>query len=245
MSIRAARPLSSPNTAPQPLGCRLAVVARGLVPAAAASLIGLPLAAHIGHAQVAPVTPVIVAGEEPTLPPRAENSSRPLAPMTSDLRWANFRRQVAGPGLIIGSAFNATLAQSGGNPTGWSKGGTGYGRRFASAAGATVVRASVEAGSAAALNYDMRYQRSDATGFLPRFGHAVFSSFLARNASGGRVLATPRFLGAAASGAARSAWEPPGGIDPRFVGRTVLSSVGIGALVNVVREFRPQHSGRR
>ena len=164
--------------------------------------------------------------------------------MTSGLRRSMYRRRVAGPGLVVGAAISAGFAQLGDQPNDWPQGGDGYGRRLASAAGRTVVHASLEAGSAAALGYDMRYRPSTETGFIPRLGHAVLGSVTARNARGGGVLAIPRLVGAAGGAAAQSAWQPAGGVDARFVGRNVLGSVAIGAALNVFREFRPPRAER-
>jgi hypothetical protein len=89
-------------------------------------------------------------------------------------------------------------------PREWGQGGAAYGKRVASASGATAIRDVFAFALDASLREDPRYRRSGHGNFFARAGHAARETFVTRT-DGGRVrFATWRF--GSAVGAAWTCW---------------------------------------
>lgn len=160
-------------------------------------------------------------------------------PLTSRERWNLYAKKTYGPEAWARDAFVSGLRQLKNEPPEWGQGAAGYGHRFGAGFARHVVRASIEYGGGALLGEDPRYERCQCRGAFPRAGHAVKSTFLARNREGERVLAAARLTGIYGSQVIALAWYPK-----RYtvVGdglRWGTLSLGFNAGFNVLREFWP------
>ncbi len=253
MAARVPRPTPPIFAVRRPGRAPLAVTRRGRRAACVAAA-SVSLAARVGSAQApervpaaaqpasAPATAFVADAPVPAAPVPAAPARTPI---TSAMRWTAYRRQVGGPQLVVRTAVGAGFDQWGDRPAAWPQGATGYARRAASWAGRAVVQHSLEAGTAAALRRDPRIRPSGAAGVAPRVAHAFLESVTDRTRDGRRVFPVSVLVGAVGATAAQSAWEPPGGVDGRFVARRALTAVAFRALVHVAREFQPRRPGTR
>ena len=164
------------------------------------------------------------------------NPSRPLT-VGGKLRF--YLKATYGPGPLLSMAASAGLNQWRDFPTQWGQGMEGYGRRFASRVGQSTLNNSVRFGVGVALREDPRYFPSARKAFLPRIGHALAYTFVARTDSGGRTFAVSRFAGAFGSAFISNSWYPAGVDDTNHaLGRAGIT-VAVDAGMNVVREFWP------
>lgn len=143
------------------------------------------------------------------------------------------------PGGLIGPLMGAGIAQLRDTPPEWEQGAAGYGRRFASAYGRSVISRTIAFGVAAADREDSRYFRSGDRGIWRRTRHAVGATFVSRAGSGGSMPAISRFTGIYGAAFIANSWEPASQDSPKDAlerGSTaLLSSVGW----HVFEEFWP------
>jgi len=148
------------------------------------------------------------------------------------------------PESLIGPALGAGIGQWRDTPPEWGQGAEGYGRRFASGLGRSVIARTIEFGVAAADGEDTRFYPSGETGVWRRTRHAVVETFVSRTPTGESMPAFSRFAGAYGAGFIANAWEPRSANstgDALERGSTaMLSSVGW----HVFREFWPDIRNR-
>ena len=147
------------------------------------------------------------------------------------------------PQSLVGPLLGAGIAQAEGTPHEWGGGMEGFGKRFASSYGRSVIGRTVEFGVAAADHEDPRYHPSDQTGVWRRTRHAIAATFVSQTTSGGSMPAFSRIAGAYSAGFIANAWEPPSqnsaGHALERGSTSLLSSVGW----HVFEEFWPDIRG--
>jgi hypothetical protein len=164
---------------------------------------------------------------------------KPSRPLTVGGKLRFYLKATYGPGPLLNMAAWAGLNQWRDFPTQWGQGMEGYGRRFASRVGQSTLNNSIRFGVGAALREDPRYFPSERKGVLPRIGHALAYTFVARTDSGGRTFAVSHFAGALGSAFISNSWYPAGVDDTNHaLGRAGIT-VAVDAGMNVVREFWP------
>jgi hypothetical protein len=112
--------------------------------------------------------------------------------------------------------------------------GTGnFGQRLGTSFGIHAAKNTVEYTVGGLRHEDLHYHRSTTPGFGPRLGHALASTFVTRKTTTGKkTVAAGKLSGAATTGLLAGAAS--GG-----------TSLGVGAGVNVAREFWPRHHKAR
>ena len=106
-----------------------------------------------------------------------------------------YRAQMFAPYALASVMFVSGLHQAEHYPSEWREGTAGFGMRLASNLGTEMANATARYLLSEALHEDARYHRCGCRGFLPRFGHAVFSAAIARRgADGHEVFGVPNFL---------------------------------------------------
>jgi hypothetical protein len=163
--------------------------------------------------------------------------------LTFDRRLNLYLHSYVMPQSLIGPLLGAGIAQAEGTPHEWGGGMEGFGRRFASSYGRSVIGRTVEFGVAAADHEDPRYHPSEQTGAWRRTRHAIAATFVSQTTSGGSMLAFSRIAGAYSAGFIANAWEPS---SQNSVGHamergstSLLSSIGW----HVLEEFWPDIRG--
>lgn len=187
--------------------------------AALASLVLLALLPGASAAQDAPV-------------PVPSDRDRPAG----SERFKNFLLDAAGPAVLVETLGWAGVAQVRESPAGWGAGASGFGKRYASLMGQSVIQEAVTYGLSEALTVDSRFHKSAKHGLLPRAGEAVLQAVTSRRADGRRVVSAPLAAGYVAGGLGMITWFPDG--------YTWKDGVGYGGLalasragVNLIREF--------
>jgi hypothetical protein len=172
--------------------------------------------------------------------PRAfaqESAAPPAATRPPDSqRFKNFVIDAVGPVVLVETIGWAGWAQANETPAEWGGGAKGFGKRYASLIGQSVIQESVAYGMSEALAVDSRFHPSHKRGFFPRAGDALLQSITSRRANGSRVLSAPLLAGYAAGGLGMVAWYPDGytykdGL--RYGGLALASRAG----VDLIREF--------
>ncbi len=159
--------------------------------------------------------------------------SRPSA----DKRFKRFVNDTVGPFAWVGVGAAAAFSTAGNSPKEWGRTTDGFGRRFASNFGKTVIRNTVIYGMDEALKLDSHNYRSTKRDVGSRVTNALLSTVTARTANGKRTIGLPRIVGTySANMIASEAWYPSR-YNWKDGFRTGSISLGANALFNLVREF--------
>jgi len=107
-------------------------------------------------------------------------------------KFHNYLFDAFGPYPIVGAAIAAGINQADNAPPEWGQGAEGYGERFGSDFGILAISTSARYGLAEVFREDTLYYRCECSGFFPRLGHALISTFTARRGDDGhRVFSFP------------------------------------------------------
>ena len=189
---------------------------------------------HIGGALLAvpmlAFAPTALAQTAPS--PAPSEDARPAAPQ----RFRNFVVDAAGPMVLVETVAWAGVAQASNTPAAWGSGAEGFGKRYTSLIGQSVIQEAVAYGLSEAWAVDSRFRKSKKHGVFPRAGDALLQAVTSRRGNGDRVVSAPLLAGYAAGGLGMMAWYPDG--------YTYKDGLGYGALaltsraaVNLIREL--------
>ena len=159
------------------------------------------------------------------------------SPLTSNERRQIYLQQtLTRPGDYAKRMFGAAIDQARGVPR-WQGGWGGYGERFASREGQFISANTLAYLGNAAMNYEVRYDRCNCSGFWPRTRHAIMRNFLTYNGGGQVRPQWSLYGGSFGGGLISSTWKPdhPGPLTN--AGYAVLGQAGYGALLNFFVEF--------
>jgi hypothetical protein len=126
-------------------------------------------------------------------------------------------------------------------PHEWGSGASGLGKRFASAFGHHLVKATVQTGVAKAFHEDLKYYPSEQQGFGHRLGHALVSTVYVRKTNReGQTISSAKISGNVAGGFISRLWQPASlhTVASGFASTGI--SFGVDAGLNVAREFWPR-----
>jgi hypothetical protein len=155
----------------------------------------------------------------------------------SATRLTRFGRDVV-YGTAEGLAF-AGVDQVTHSPGEWGKGWRGYEKRAASNVGEFLIQESVTEGLAAAMNRPLDYTRCKCRGTTTRIERAIKGAFTDQMPDGTHPLAIPRIVGAYTGSLAQATWRPDASSGRVRVGLlNGTTSLAIGALINLYREFK-------
>ena len=176
------------------------------------------------------------------LPPSAysgNGAAACLPPLTGKERLKDYARWTIGPDALLGTAAAAGIAQARNHPSAWEQGMAGYGRRFASRVGKTVVNSTVRLGVESALGEDSRYYPSPRRGLGNRISHVFRTTLLARKPDGHETLAVGRLAGALSGGLVSRAWQPENQNSLRQGFESGAVSYGLDFASHTFEEFWP------
>jgi hypothetical protein len=166
----------------------------------------------------------------------------PLVTLTGRQRFKLYLAQsFTTPGIYIKSTLFSLSAQIANSPPEWGGGIGGYGPRFGSRYGQSLIQNTLASAGNALLGYEPRYDRCRCTGFWPRTGHAFMRNFVTYNRTEKQL--RPQFAlyaGALGSGAISSAWYPskPNAWVEGY--QAMILQAGWGLATNWVGEFAPE-----
>lgn len=117
----------------------------------------------------------------------------------------------------------------------------GFGKRVGSGLGKNAVKTTVEYAVAGARHEDLRYHRSNKSGFKPRMEHALVSTVVTNKTTNGKkTVAAGKISGNVASGFASRAWQPAALRTASSGAASAGVAVGAEAGANVAQEFWPE-----
>ena len=178
--------------------------------------------------------------DQPT-PGAAQPVQSSFKPLTGKERWNLYLRDAFwSPGVFLRAAGPALGAQLNNEPAAWGQGMEGYSKRFANRFGRFALQETYEAAGAALLQHEVRYVRSNRSGFAKRAAHALTANFVTYD-RGGRL--TPHVARVGSVFAAEftgTLWMPAGYRDASTAMRGVGVELGVSSAFNLVREFAPE-----
>jgi hypothetical protein len=167
----------------------------------------------------------------------AGDAADPPLSVKAKLKW--HVDQTVSPGFVVEMAAYAGVLHWMDTPLEWGQGAQAYGKRVASAAGATAIRNVFAFALDSALREDPRYRRSGHGLFFARIGHAARETFVTRTDGGRARFATWRFGSALGAACLSNVWYPdrlntfPSGMEQG------AATIGLDLLGNVASEFWP------
>ena len=150
-----------------------------------------------------------------------------------------YRRSVFNPETIFGPAIASGINQWRNQPPGFGQGAEGYGDRFGSAIGRTVISKTITFGFAAIDGEDPRYFPMKNGSGWARTRHAFVSAFVSSTASGRHIPAFSHFAGAYGAAFISNAWYPDNQANAAYAARRGSISMGVSIGLNLLREFVP------
>ena len=167
---------------------------------------------------------------------RAGQDDQPLS-VKAKLRF--HAEQTASPAFVVEMAAYAGVLQWIDVPREWGQGAGPYGKRLASAAGATAIRNVFAFALDSTLGEDPRYRRSGHGNFFGRIGHAARETVVTRTDTGRSRFATWRFGSAIGAAYLSNIWYPDrlntfsSGLEQG------AATIGLDLLGNIASEFWP------
>jgi hypothetical protein len=104
---------------------------------------------------------------------------------TTKVKLHNYFFDAFGPYPIAGAVIVGGIDQADKTPPEWRQGAAGYGERFGSDFGIAAVTTTTRYALAQAFREDTLYYRCECRGLLPRFNHALISTFTGRRGADG------------------------------------------------------------
>lgn len=172
----------------------------------------------------------------PTTAPVAASATG-YVPPTAKERWRQFGNDTFGVRAILIRASAAGFSTWTNTPAEWGGQWKGFGKRFASNMGKSVIRNTTVLALDSAFHLDSRYVLSPKRDAASKFKNAFTAPFVARNRYGKKVFGFPKVAGAmTASFVSVSAWYPER-YGWRDSVRNGLTSMATSAAFNLIREF--------
>jgi len=180
-------------------------------------------------------------GSEPApAAPQPQPVARSLAvyrPPTQQERLRSYLRHTFGVSSVIEAGVRGGIDQAADSPSQWPEGAEGYGDRFGSALGQTVVRGTTEYAVADAFREDIRFIPCAHPCQDSALKRAFQDTFTARKGDDGhRAFSFARFLGPIAAGVVVKETWYPGGYGNGTIVREAGVNYGFSFLRNWMRE---------
>ena len=161
------------------------------------------------------------------------------APLGVKAKLRLHAEQTASPGFVVEMAAYAGVLHWMDTPREWGQGAAPYGKRVASAAGATAIRNTFAFALDSALREDPRYRRSGHGNIFARLGHAARETVVTRTDGGRRRFATWRFGSAVGAAYLSNLWYPDRLNTFSSGMEQGAATIGLDLLGNIAGEFWP------
>ena len=204
-------------------------------------------------------------GEDSVSPPKLESNHLLLRTLSDESKWSLVNHPLAtptqsstaggyvfpterqrlnrylwetfGPLTLVGVAVAAGYDQGQNNPPEWKKGGSGYGKRFASRMGQYAIEQTTSYALSEAFRLDTGFEKSQRHEFSERLGDALIQNVTSRTRSGKRIISAPRLVGVYVGGLVPALTWYPSRFSYKDGLREGTYSLAAGFAVNVLREF--------
>ncbi len=170
-----------------------------------------------------------------------EDSSKPVAPLTSKEKWNLAWRETIDPFNIASAAMTAAFSQRGNQTPKYGEGWPNYAKRFGAAVGDFGTQNFFSAGVFAnLLHQDPRYFRKGPhSQIVPRVWYSVTRLLVCRNDAGRAVLNTSNLFGMSLGIAASNIYYPSASRTGTIMAGRVETSMFGGVMGNLMSEFWP------
>ena len=181
--------------------------------------------------------PLFVFGQQPTATP-----SSPVNPIgyqrpDSKTRFKRYVKGMFGPTALAKRVVSSGWSTWRNSPEEWGPTWGGFGRRFVSGTGKSIIKSTTMYGLEEAFKLDSHYYKSTNRSASAKIKNALISPFVARNKNGVRVFGYPRIIGTyTGSIIAAEAWYPDR-YNWKHGVRSGTISLGMSAAFNLVKEF--------
>ena len=184
------------------------------------------------------ITAVTAFAQQPSPSPTpaplaANNYLRP----DKDERVKRYLMSMFGPRALGKRVVTSAIFTWSNSPTEWGTHWDGFGKRFASATGTSVISNTAQFGLEEAFKLDSHFYRSTSRKPLDRIRNAVVSPFIARNEHGKKVLGFPHVVGAYTGTIVASETWMPAKFDWTDGLKGGTLSLGADVVFNLVKEF--------
>ena len=160
-------------------------------------------------------------------------------PLTVGAKLRYHAKQTASPGFVVQMAAYAGVLHWMDTPREWGGGAPSYGKRVASASGATAIRNVFAFCLDSALHEDPRYRRAGHGNPFARIGHAARETFVTRTDRGRSRFPTWRIGSAVGSAYLSNVWYPDRLNTFRSGLEQGAATLGLDLLGNIGSEFWP------
>ena len=161
------------------------------------------------------------------------------SPLSAGAKFRYHAKETASPAFLAETAAYAGVLHWMDTPTEWGQGAATYGKRVASAGGATAIRNLFAFALDSTLREDPRYRRAGRGGFFARMGHAARETVLTRSDAGRRRFATWRFGSAIGAACLSNVWYPDRLNTFSSGMEQAAATIGLDLLGNAASEFWP------
>jgi hypothetical protein len=152
-------------------------------------------------------------------------------------RFRRYVKSMFGPMALGKRVVTAGWSTWRNSPEEWGDTWEGFGKRFASSTGKSVIRNTTMYGIDEALKYDSRFYRSKNKSFGARLGNALISPVTARNERGKRVIGIGRIVGTYTSSIVAAETWYPSRYDYKDGLKSGTMSFATSAAFNLIKEF--------
>ena len=162
-----------------------------------------------------------------------------FSPLSTGAKFRFHVRETTSPGFLAETAAYAGVLHWMNTPAEWGQGSAQYGKRVASAGGATAIRNLFAFTLDAALREDPRYRRAGHGTIFSRIGHAAVETVITRSDAGRRRFATWRFGSAIGAACLSNVWYPDRLNNFSSGMQQGGATIGLDLLGNFASEFWP------
>ena len=155
----------------------------------------------------------------------------------SRTRFKRYVKSMFGPLALGKRVLTAGYGTWRNSPEEWGDNWEGFGRRFASSTGKSIIKNTTMYALEEAFKLDSRYYRSKNKSVGGKLKNALISPVTARNAEGKRVFGFPRIFGTYTSSIVAAETWYPSRYSYKNGLRSGTISLGMNAAFNVVKEF--------
>jgi len=179
--------------------------------------------------------PVTISAQDPSPSPMPAPVTTYVRPDKHD-RTMHYLKSMFGPFALGKRVVTSGIATWDNSPEEWGTHWDGFGKRFASNTGKSVIGNTTQFALEEAFKLDSRYYRSSG-GFGSKIKNAVVSPFAARNEHGRKVLGFPHIAGTYVAHVTASETWYPGNETWKTGLRRGTVSLGTDILFNFIKEF--------
>ena len=184
----------------------------------------------------------VEAEKQPTAKENKQNQTQPQTGIytrpDAGQRFKRYVNRMFGPVALGTRALSAGISTARNSPEEWGGKWEGFGKRYASNTGKSIIRETATYTLDEALKVDSAFYRSSKRDTKSKISNAVLSTFTARKPDGKRVVGIPRLVGVYTSSiVAAETWYPQNRFDYKDGLRSGTISLGVNVAVNLFREF--------